>query len=93
MRTAGLESRFKFPPNLCANDLQIEDVDIPEWGGVVRVSSFTGREHDAFEACMVRGEGQDRKVDRQLGLKSLFRHPFKRIRPRFRANECFHFDP
>ena len=68
MRTAGLESRFKFPPNLCANDLQIEDVDIPEWGGAVRVSSFTGRERDAFEVSMVRGEGQDRKVDRQLGL-------------------------
>ena len=25
--------------------------------------SFTGRERDAFEASMVRGEGRDRKVD------------------------------
>ena len=48
---------------LCANDLQIEDVDVPEWGGSVRVRSFTGRERDAFEASMVRGEGKDRKVD------------------------------
>ena len=46
---------------LCANDLQTEDVDVPEWGGVVRVRSFTGRERDAFEASMVRGEGKDRK--------------------------------
>jgi hypothetical protein len=25
---------------LCANDLQTEDVDVPEWGGAVRVRSF-----------------------------------------------------
>ena len=48
---------------LCANDLQTEDVDVPEWGGAVRLRSFTGRERDAFEASMVRGEGKDRKVD------------------------------
>ena len=48
---------------LCANDLKTEDVDVPEWGGAVRVRSFTGRARDAFEASMVRGEGKDRKVD------------------------------
>jgi len=48
---------------LCARDLQTQDVDVPEWGGSVRVRSLTGRERDAFEASMVRGEGKDRKVD------------------------------
>ena len=48
---------------LTANDLQTEDVEVPEWGGAVRVRSFTGRERDAFEASMVRGDGRDRKVD------------------------------
>ena len=48
---------------LAANDLKSEDVEVPEWGGAVRVRSFTGRERDAFEASMVRGEGRDRKVD------------------------------
>ena len=48
---------------LAAQDLQTEDVEVPEWGGTVRVRSFTGRERDAFEASMVRGEGRDRKVD------------------------------
>jgi hypothetical protein len=48
---------------LTAIDLQTEDVEVPEWGGAVRVRSFTGRERDAFEASMVRGEGRDRKVD------------------------------
>ena len=48
---------------LTANDLKSEDVEVPEWGGAVRVRSFTGRERDAFEASMVRGDGRDRKVD------------------------------
>jgi hypothetical protein len=48
---------------LTANDLKSEDVEVPEWGGAVRVRSFTGRERDAFEASMVRGDGKDRKVD------------------------------
>ena len=48
---------------LTAQDLQTEDVEVPEWGGAVRVRSFTGRERDAFESSMVRGEGRDRKVD------------------------------
>ena len=48
---------------LCANDLQTEDVEVPEWGGAVRVCSFTGRERDAFESSMVRGDGRDRRVD------------------------------
>ena len=48
---------------LCANDLQTEDVEVPEWFGSVRVRSLNGRERDAFEASMVRGEGKDRKVD------------------------------
>ena len=48
---------------LAAQDLQTEDVEVPEWGGAVRVRSFTGRERDAFESSMVRGDGRDRKVD------------------------------
>ena len=48
---------------LTAQDLQTEDVEVPEWGGAVRVRSFTGRERDAFESSMVRGEGRERKVD------------------------------
>ena len=48
---------------LAANDLKSEDIEVPEWGGAVRVRSFTGRERDAFESSMVRGDGRDRKVD------------------------------
>ena len=48
---------------LAADDLKTEDVDVPEWGGTVRVCAFSGRERDAFEASLVRGDGKDRKVD------------------------------
>ena len=48
---------------LAANDLKTQDVDVPEWGGAVRVRAFSGRERDAFEASLVRGDGKDRKVD------------------------------
>ena len=48
---------------LAENDLKSEDIEVPEWGGAVRVRSFTGRERDTFEASTVRGDGKDRKVD------------------------------
>jgi len=48
---------------LAADDLKTEDVDVLEWGGTVRVRAFSGRERDAFEASLVRGDGKDRKVD------------------------------
>lgn len=48
---------------LAADDLKTEDVEVPEWGGTVRVRAFSGRERDEFEASLVRGDGKDRKVD------------------------------
>ncbi len=37
---------------LGAKDAQCEDVAVPEWGGVVRVKSLSGREKDVFEASL-----------------------------------------
>lgn len=37
---------------LKADDLPVEDVDVPEWGGVVRVRGLTGKERDRFEFKM-----------------------------------------
>lgn len=48
---------------LSADDLKTQDVPVPEWHGSVRIRSLTGRERDAFEAGLVKGEGKDRKVD------------------------------
>jgi hypothetical protein len=39
---------------IAAQDLQTQDVQVPEWGGSVRVRSLTGTERDAFETCLVK---------------------------------------
>ena len=36
---------------LNANDLLYEDVDVPEWNGVVRVRCLTGKERDKLTAA------------------------------------------
>ena len=44
---------------LGADDRRTEDVEVPEWGGTVRVRGLTGTERDAYEASIVslRGDG------------------------------------
>lgn len=37
---------------LAATDLVTEDVDVPEWGGTVRVRTMTGTQRDAFGAAI-----------------------------------------
>lgn len=43
---------------LTAVDTATEDIDVPEWGGVVRVKALTGTERDAFEASLMGSRGQ-----------------------------------
>lgn len=43
---------------LGVEDLSYEDVDVPEWGGVVRVGMLTGAERDAFEQEIVTRQGK-----------------------------------
>lgn len=45
------------------DDTQFEDVEVPEWGGTVRVKGLTGTERDAMEASMVEGKGKKRDVN------------------------------
>ena len=35
---------------LAADDLVTEDIEVPEWGGRIRVRSLTGAERDAYDA-------------------------------------------
>ena len=51
---------------LAANDLKTQDVDVPEWGGAVRVRAFSGRERDAFEASLIGKEGRLENVRARL---------------------------
>jgi hypothetical protein len=41
---------------LGADDLPVEEVEVPEWGVTVRVRTMMGYERDAFEASVVQGE-------------------------------------
>lgn len=45
---------------LAALNLPTKDVNVPEWGGTVRVRAMTGAERDAFEASLVPDEGEDK---------------------------------
>ena len=51
-----------------AADRKTEDVDVPEWGGTVRVRALSGVERDAYEAGIVQLRGDGSKV---VNLKNL----------------------
>ena len=44
-------------------DVPYQDVEVPEWGGMVRVRGLTGTERDAMEASMVEGKGKKADVN------------------------------
>jgi hypothetical protein len=48
---------------LGVQDLSFEDVDVPEWGGVVRVKMLTGTERDQFEQELVVRHGKKTSVN------------------------------
>ncbi len=43
-------------------DLQFEDVEVPEWGGTLRVRGLTGIERDRFEDAILDQRGKNVKV-------------------------------
>jgi hypothetical protein len=48
---------------LQAQDIQTEEVEIPEWGGSVFVRGMTGTERDAFENSIVETRGKSTRVN------------------------------
>lgn len=44
---------------LNANDLETQTVDVPEWGGSVRIREMTGSERDAFEQATLKKNGKN----------------------------------
>lgn len=44
---------------LQADDLEYEELDVPEWGGTVRVRSLSGTELDAYQASMRLQRGNE----------------------------------
>lgn len=49
---------------LAAQDLPVEDVDVPEWGGTVTVRTLTGSERSVYQEAMIRvsADGRERSV-------------------------------
>lgn len=46
-------------------DIQTEVVDVPEWGGSVKVQGLTGEERDALESSLIRGKGKNASINMQ----------------------------
>lgn len=50
---------------LAATDLAFEEVQVPEWGGVVRVRGMTGVERDEWETSLLEARGEDKRANRR----------------------------
>jgi hypothetical protein len=46
-----------------SDDLPSQDVDVPEWGGTVRVRGFSGAERDRFEFAMAAAKDSPEEVN------------------------------
>lgn len=46
-----------------ADDLVTKDIEVPEWGGTVRIRALTGAERDKLEQSMVKGRGPNASVN------------------------------
>lgn len=46
---------------LAADDLAFEDVEVPEWGCVVRIKAMSGGERDAFESSILKDRSDPSK--------------------------------
>jgi len=57
-----------------APDITTEVVEVPEWGGEVKVKAMTGSERDAFEAMLIKGKGKDTTVNMQNVRAKLVAH-------------------
>jgi len=69
---------------LSAADLIYEDIDVPEWGGLVRICSLSGADRDAWEMSLMKHPGESKEVDLQnmrarLVAKSVVDETGKRI--------------
>ena len=42
-----------------AQDIEDEIVEVPEWGGSVKVQGLTGTERDQFESALIKGKGKN----------------------------------
>jgi hypothetical protein len=51
---------------LQADDIQYDEVPVPEWGGTVRIKTLTGEERDAFEEKIIQRDPQGNRTGMDL---------------------------
>jgi hypothetical protein len=56
---------------IAANDTQVETVNVPEWGGSVRVQGLNGEQWDEFEQSLVIGKGRGARVNIKTAMARL----------------------
>lgn len=60
---------------LAADDLVTEDIEVPEWGGTVRIKTLTGEQRDEFESSQVeinkKGQPKQNMANLRARLVSL----------------------
>jgi hypothetical protein len=44
-------------------DIESEIIEVPEWGGLVKVQGMTGAERDVFESSVMKGKGKNIKIN------------------------------
>lgn len=55
-------------------DIKSEVVEVPEWGGSVKVQGMTGTERDDFEGALLKGKGKNVTVNMQNIRAKLVAH-------------------
>ena len=61
-----MESKRKYLDKaamLGAQDVKVEELEVPEWGGWVRVKALTAAERDLFEGDVVQRNGRDSRLN------------------------------
>lgn len=53
------------------DDLLEDDVQVPEWGGVVRVRGLSGRQRDKYEASLLDSKNRVKVLDARAKLAQL----------------------
>lgn len=48
---------------LAAQDIATETIDVPEWGGAVRVRGLTGAERDQYESTILKMRGTNAQLN------------------------------
>lgn len=48
---------------LAVQDVQTEELYVPEWGGKLRVRGLTGKQRDDFETSITVGKGKNQEIN------------------------------